>query len=78
MDTSNFPSDSIQFIRELCLTNHLPKARQPAGIEGRRSTDPSGYFQERSGVALSGRLLFGTTAALTVLSGGRRLNRTAA
>ena len=78
METSNFPSDSIQFIRELCLTDLLPKERQPAAVEGQRSTCPSGHLQERSGVTLSGRFLFGTTAALTVLSGGLRLDRTAA
>jgi hypothetical protein len=30
MDTSNFPSDSIQFIRELCLSDLLPKENLPA------------------------------------------------
>jgi hypothetical protein len=34
MVTSNFPSDSIQFIREACVTDLLPKERPPAGIEG--------------------------------------------
>src|SRR5271163_663916 len=34
--------------------------------------------RERSGVALSGHPFFGTTAALTVLAGGLRLDRTAA
>ena len=81
MDTSNFPSDSIRFhpiYSRTCLTDLQPKERQPAAVEGQRSTCPSGHLQERSGVALSGRFLFGTTAALTVLTGGLRLDRTAA
>jgi hypothetical protein len=47
----------------------------PAAVEGPRSTTDT-YI--RGGVALSGRFLFGTTAALTVLTRGLRLDRTAA
>jgi hypothetical protein len=77
----------VRYVHFSCV---LPSWRTSPGPTGRTSLAVSvtnayvwpeagrRYLRERSGVALSGHPLFGTTAALTVLTGGLRLDRTAA